>query len=57
MIIGEMTYFTHQYFENLLRDRFPSLHRFLHFVDNNNPIENDRLWKVRKVFTMIVEKY
>ncbi|XP_042213426.1 piggyBac transposable element-derived protein 4-like [Homarus americanus] len=39
------------------RDRFASILRYLHFVDNNIPVAGDRLWKIRKVFTMLNERF
>ena len=41
----------------MARDRFRQLLRYLHFHDNSEPIENDRLWKIRNVFTMLKGKF
>ena len=41
----------------MTRDRFRLLLSMLHFADNNNPNELDRLWKVRKVFEMFTKNY
>ena len=38
-------------------NRFTQLLRFLHFADNNEPNYEDRLWKIRNVFTKIVAKF
>ena len=41
----------------MTRDRFLLIHSMLHFADNNNPSETDRLWKVRDVFEMFTANY
>ena len=39
------------------RHRYGQILRFLHFADNNNPNEQDRLWKIRNVFQDFVHKF
>ena len=39
------------------RDRFHLLTRFLHFADNNRPDEEDRIWKIRNLFKMILGSF
>ena len=39
------------------RDRFFEILRFIHFVDNNEPVENDRCWKVRFIMSRLISKY
>ena len=39
------------------RNRFSSLLKYLHFADNENPNLDDRIWKVREVFTMLLSRY
>lgn len=41
----------------MTRDRFFGLFSFLQFTDRENPDCNDRLWKVRTIFTMIVSRF
>ena len=41
----------------MTRDRFFMLSKFLHFADNNDPNEDDPIWKVRQVFTMFVTRF
>ena len=41
----------------MARDRFTEILRFLHFTDVCNPIETDKLWKVRPVLSVIKDKF
>lgn len=39
------------------RDRFLLLLSFLHFADNETPDADDRIWKVREIFSMLLSRY
>lgn len=39
------------------RNRFQILLRFLHFSDNARPHQRDRLWKIRDVVKMIIDRF
>ena len=39
------------------QNRFRQLLRYLHFADNNQPNAEDRLWKIRNVFSQIISKF
>lgn len=41
----------------MVRDRYQLLLRFIHFTDNERPLPNDRLWKVRPVMSMLIPKF
>lgn len=58
----EEQYYTPFYHNILPRDRFLHILKFLHFSDNNDAPNReapdyDRLWKIRKIFDILNEKY
>ncbi|XP_023708476.1 piggyBac transposable element-derived protein 4-like [Cryptotermes secundus] len=55
-------YYTPFYHNTMVRDRFFHILRFLHFENNEAPPnrddpENDRLWKIRKIFNNLSSKF
>jgi len=57
----EEQYCTPFYSNVMVRDRFFHILRFLHFEDNDNPLSrddpDDRLWKIRKIFDILSNKF
>ena len=41
----------------MTRDRFLLLLSFLHFADNETPDVDDKIWKVREIFSMFLSRY
>jgi len=58
----EQQYFTPFYSNTMVRDRFFHILRFLHFENNDNPLNHDdphydRLWKIRNVSDTLNNKF
>jgi hypothetical protein len=55
-------YYTAFYNNTMVRDRFLHILRFLHFENNETPPnrddpDSDRLWKIRKIFVNLNNKF
>lgn len=58
----DQQYYTPFYHDIMPRDRFLHILRFLHFTDNDSPPNRedpdyDRLWKIRRIFNILNNKY
>lgn len=41
----------------MTRDRFMQLLRYVHFADNTNPLQNEKVWKIRYVVDNLTTKF